>query len=436
MYFPAESSGDHHHKAIFPGGAPFVSKGALCADDLVSVFLVTETYLFRRTICELPTNQLNKIFLLLHKEIIRYDGTEEQYLEKLNYTLLSKKDRARFPDDEEFAEAFGKKQIYLMNAKNKLYIMERFENFGTLEDKDVYRHCDDGEYTIEHIMPQHLTPAWAKSLGGEYERIYHTWLHRMANLTLSAYNSKYSNASFIEKRDMEHGFKDSGIRMNQWLASREKWDEEELEERNRLLKQRALEIWSYPNTAFHPAKKQMDTCTLDDDINPTGRKIARFAYKTLEQPVTNWQDMFERVVRMIHTEDKSVLSRLAYETDENVDLSVYVSHRKEDLRSVVEIDPGIYMERNTSTWTKLSILKRLFVLYHLDPEDLVFYLRDEEEQEETGNGTIKERRAVIRILQSGTGQLDQYIFWNRRSSAVLCGQPGHSEGGSLYQNGP
>lgn len=127
-------------------------KGTLGTEDLVSVFLVTETYLLRRTICELPTNQLNKIFLLLHKEILRCDGTEEQYLEKLKYTLLSKKDRARFPDDEEFAEAFGTKQIYQMNAKNKRYIMERFENFGTLEDKDVYRHCDDGEYTIEHIM--------------------------------------------------------------------------------------------------------------------------------------------------------------------------------------------------------------------------------------------------------------------------------------------
>ena len=392
-------------------------KGTLGTEDLVSVFLVTETYLLRRTICELPTNQLNKIFLLLHKEILRCDGTEEQYLEKLKYTLLSKKDRARFPDDEEFAEAFGTKQIYQMNAKNKRYIMERFENFGTLEDKDVYRHCDDGEYTIEHIMPQHLTPAWVKSLGEEYERIHRTWIHRMANLTLSAYNSKYSNASFMEKRDMEHGFKDSGIRMNQWLASREKWDEEELEERNRLLKQRALEIWSYPNTAFHPAKKQMDTCTLDDDINPTGRKIARFAYKTLEQPVTNWQDMFERVVRMIHTEDKSVLSRLAYETDENVDLSVYVSHRKEDLRSVVEIDPGIYMERNTSTWTKLSILKRLFVLYHLDPEDLVFYLRDEEEQEETGNGTIKEIRKkfwtyALPILKEANAEEQLFVYCN------------------------
>ena len=34
----------------------------------------------------------------------------------------------------------------------------------TKEDKVVYRHCDDGTYSIEHIMPQHLTPAWRKSL--------------------------------------------------------------------------------------------------------------------------------------------------------------------------------------------------------------------------------------------------------------------------------
>jgi hypothetical protein len=168
------------------------AEGTLTLDDVVDVFLTTENYLFRRTICELPTNQLNKIFLLLHKEVIRYDGTTDNYVEKLKYALLSKKERARFPDDAEFVDAFGIKPIYSMNAKNKMYILERFENFGTIEDKDVYRHFDDGDYSIEHIMPQHLTPAWAEALGPDYERIHETWLHRMANLTLTAYNSKYS----------------------------------------------------------------------------------------------------------------------------------------------------------------------------------------------------------------------------------------------------
>lgn len=42
---------------------------------------------------------------MLHWEIIRYDGTGDNYVEKLKYALLSKKERARFPDDEEFKAA-------------------------------------------------------------------------------------------------------------------------------------------------------------------------------------------------------------------------------------------------------------------------------------------------------------------------------------------
>lgn len=104
--------------------------------QVTEIFLTIENYLFRRTMCDLPTNALNKIFLMLHREIVRYDGTE---------------------------------------------------------DKDVYRHCDDGTYSIEHIMPQHLTPEWQKELGADYEQIHELWLHRIANLTLTAYNAKYSN---------------------------------------------------------------------------------------------------------------------------------------------------------------------------------------------------------------------------------------------------
>lgn len=370
------------------------AKGTLSLDDVVDVFLTTENYLFRRTICELPTNQLNKIFLLLHKEVLRYDGTTDNYVEKLKNVLLSKKERARFPKDAEFADAFGIKPIYSMNAKNKMYILERFENFGTIEDKDVYRHFDDGDYSIEHIMPQHLTPAWVEALGPDYERIHETWLHRMANLTLTAYNSKYSNNSFLEKRDMTNGFKDSGIRMNQWIGSQSQWTETELEQRNDSVQQRALEIWASPVTVFRPIEKQLDSYTLDDEINLTGRKIARFAYLTLEQSVKNWSEMFESVVRLLHSEDKSVLNNLAYESDNSVDPAVYVSHKKTDLREYIEIEHGIYVERNTNTRTKLSILKRLFALYHLDPANLVFYLRDDDasEDDEEINGTRYEVR--------------------------------------------
>lgn len=75
-----------------------------------------------------------------------------------------------------------------------------------LMNKSIYIHCDRGDYSIEHIMPQHLTPAWIRELGENYDEIHTDWLHRIANLTLTGYNSNYSNNTFVEKRDMEHGF--------------------------------------------------------------------------------------------------------------------------------------------------------------------------------------------------------------------------------------
>lgn len=352
------------------------SENKLTVDQVTDVFLTTENYLFRRTICDLPTNALNKIFLMLHKDIMRYDGTDDHYVAKLKYALLSKKEKARFPEDAEFAEAFSMRPMYLMNSKNKIYVLERLENFDTSEDKDVYRHYDDGVYSIEHIMPQHLTPAWVKDLGEDYLTVHETWLHRIANLTLTAYNSKYSNSTFTEKKNMKNGFLDSGIRMNQWIAQRDMWTLTELEERSTYLSGRALEIWKMPHTEYKPAEKQMDSYALDDEADLRGRVIARFSYKNIEQPVTSWIDMFERVLKILHADDASVLAKLAYTAGDG-DLSAYVGHMPNRFRSACEIANGIYVEKNTGTTTKLSILRKLFPLFNAAPSDLVFYLRDE-----------------------------------------------------------
>ena len=190
---------------------------------------------------------------------------------------------AGFPRDDEFIAAFSIRQIYQMNSKNKIYLLERFENYGIDEDKDIYRHFDEGTYSIEHIMPQHLTPAWVTELGEDYENIHETWIHRLANLTLTAYNAKYSNSSFREKRDMPKGFHESGLRLNTWVAQQDKWGLDELEKRSDLMMQRSVQIWSVPETAYSPAEKQLDAYSLEDDVDLSGREIIRFAYKNTEQ---------------------------------------------------------------------------------------------------------------------------------------------------------
>lgn len=352
----------------------------LSMEQVSESFLITEKYLFRRTMCDLPTNALNKIFLMLHREIVRYDGTEENYVEKLKYALLAKKERARFPDDAEFAAAFSERQVYLMNVKNKIYILERLENEGTAEDKDIYRHCDAGEYSIEHIMPQHLTPAWVQELGDDYQKVHEIWLHRIANLTLvaAAYNSKYSNSSFAEKKNMKHGFSESGIRLNAYIEKQKHWTKAELEERGRILTERALEIWDLPKTEYKPKEKQMDSYTLEDDPDAlVGRKIARFRYKNTEQPVISWVDAYQKVLQILFAQDKTILVNLALSPEDGI--AIHFSMNPSDYHKCVEVGDGIYVWTNTNTQSKLSVLMRLFKLYDEDPSDLIFYLRDDNE---------------------------------------------------------
>lgn len=368
--------------------------GKLTTDDVLRIFLITENYLFRRNICEVPTNALNKIFLNLNKEIIRYDNTADDYVSKFIYALLSKKESGRFPDDDEFGLALTEKQVYQMRGKYKAYLFERFENYGTIETKDVYTHLDNNIYTIEHIMPQHLTPAWNESLGVNAAEIHATWLHRLANLTLTGYNPNLSNNTFVEKRDAkEGGYKASGLKMNQKIATKQTWGLDELKERNDEMLELAMEIWACPTTNFVPSEKEFDSCTLDDEnFDLTGRDIAKYSYLTTEQPVTSWTDMFEHIVKFLHQKDKSVLMSLAYSKKENTDLAVYVTNNESDLRSALKIDENLYIEKNTSTALKMSILRRIFALYEADPMDLVFYLKDLEMKKVSDAGRHEIRR--------------------------------------------
>ena len=368
-------------------------EGRLSETELGEAFGIIENYLFRRSICDVPTNALNKIFLLLHKDIMRLDGTDENYIEKLKCVLLNKQESGRFPDDEEFSEALLTKNIYGMRGESKGYLFERLENAGTLETKDVWAHMDNGDYSVEHILPQHLTPSWTDALGDDYERVHHDWLHRLANLTLTAYNPKYSNRPFDEKRDMENGFKQSGLRLNQWIWQQDKWGETELEERNAMLLTQALKIWPPIESNYEPPQKQFDTVTLEDDVNFTNKTISRFAFMGNEQTVESWTDMYQQVLTQLHDIDKSILTKLAVCDDPTVDLSRHFWTSAKDSLSGKMIGHNVFLWTGINTQNKIVALRKVFNLFDIDPSELVFYLGGEgkKDYDDTGRHLIRRR---------------------------------------------
>jgi uncharacterized protein with ParB-like and HNH nuclease domain/predicted transport protein len=204
------------------------------ADFLAAVRLV-EAYVFRRAICNIPTNSMNKTFATFMKAL-----KKDRYLESIQAHLLSLPSYRRFPTDDEFQRDMKNRDLY--NFRSRSYWLRRLENHGRKERVPV------DEYSIEHILPQNenLPADWQTALGADWERIQKTWLHTLGNLTLTGYNSEYSDRPFAEKRDMEGGFKVSPLNLNEGLGQLQQWDEAAIKTRAATLAAHALSVWKAP----------------------------------------------------------------------------------------------------------------------------------------------------------------------------------------------
>ncbi len=212
------------------------SQNLLTREEFITVLKIVESYVFRRAICGIPTNSLNKTFATLSRSL---DKTH--YLESLVATFLLNDSYRRFPADEEFKQELMVKDVYNFRSRN--YLLRKLENHQRKERVSVE------EYTIEHILPQneHLSSHWQDELGVHWQDVQARYLHTIGNLTLTGYNSELSDRLFSEKRDAEGGFADSPLRLNRTLATLESWNETAIQTRASLLSELALNVWSMPS---------------------------------------------------------------------------------------------------------------------------------------------------------------------------------------------
>jgi uncharacterized protein with ParB-like and HNH nuclease domain/predicted transport protein len=206
--------------------------------DLLAAVQLVEAYVFRRAICAIPTNSMNKTFATFTKAL-----KKDRYLENIQAHLLGLPSYRRFPSDDEFRRDLQSRDLY--NFRSRSYWLRRLENHGRKERVPV------DEYTIEHILPQNenLSAEWRAALGPEWERIQQTWLHTLGNLTLTGYNSEYSDKPFTEKRDMAKGFKQSPLKLNDGLGLLNTWNEDAIKARAGRLAELALQVWPMPKLA-------------------------------------------------------------------------------------------------------------------------------------------------------------------------------------------
>ena len=232
---------------------------SLSREDFLKAVRLIESYIFRRAVCEIPTSSMNKTFATFGKAL-----RKDQYLESIMEHFLLLPSYRRFPPNKEFKDKIKIRNLY--NFQNLSYWLRRLENHGRKETV----HVD--EYTVEHIMPQNenLTDEWKTALGEDWKQIHEEYLHTLGNLTLTGYNSEYSDRPFREKRDMEGGFRDSPLKVNKGLGESEEWTKDTITDRAERLAKDATTVWICPEissdilNAYRPEETNQTNYSIDD----------------------------------------------------------------------------------------------------------------------------------------------------------------------------
>ena len=221
--------------------------------DFLDMLELVESYVFRRAICDAPTNSLNKFLPSVIAKLNKVQEDEGNYREAFESLLLLEEGTARrFPSDTEFEQALATRDVY--HFRKAFYMLTALENAQHPKDPHDF---GTGSYTIEHIMPQNAlnSSSWKEVLSQESEDIFETLLNNIGNLTLTAYNSELSDGSFEDKKKRcIGGFDKEYMAISEAVKNATEWNKTEIENRAAWLIERAVNRWPFLNVTKEQAQ--------------------------------------------------------------------------------------------------------------------------------------------------------------------------------------
>ena len=260
--------------------------GMINRDEFIQIVCLVENYVFRRAICGIPTNSLNKTFAILYKSF-----NKTNYVEGILAAFQLMDGYKRFPTDSEFEKEIIVKDVYNFRSRN--YLLGKLENHNRKEPVNI------DEFTIEHVLPQNpdLSVEWQRMLGENWKQVQETYLHTLGNLTLTGYNSELSDRPFSYKKTIEGGFNDSPIRLNSFMRTVDTWDQEQIMKRAAGLATKAATIWFAPNLS-------QDTVSKYGPVEEKGATV--YSIENYEHLKGNMLDMYHVLRKRILNIDSSV----------------------------------------------------------------------------------------------------------------------------------
>jgi alkylated DNA nucleotide flippase Atl1 len=207
-------------------------------EDVVTAVSYIESFLVRRMIAGVPTNNLNRIFSALVPQL----DPDVPIAEAIRKELST--ERKFWPSDRRLREAIRSQPFYFQGRQDqKMLVFRRLE--------ESYEHGEpvdwaEASLSIEHVMPQTLNDEWRAALSESSDDpndVHSELLHTLGNLTVTAYNGQLSNNPFERKQEILSG---SHLELNLAIVPSGHWGRAEILARADELAERATSIWPAP----------------------------------------------------------------------------------------------------------------------------------------------------------------------------------------------
>jgi len=342
------------------------SGGKIDKSTFLSILGLTQSYTFRRFVVGLPTNALNKIFMVLYDRI-----KPENYLGSIQATLMERSGSQRFPRNSEIVAALKTKDMYAIRPKNRSYFFDRLENHNNLEKVAVEANP---ALTIEHIFPQNPDPRWRLDLGAEeYNFIKDNYLNTIGNLTLSGNNGKLGNKPFLEKREMnedgkEQGYKYSRLWLNRELKDLSRWGSKEIEARLNIVSERVLKIWEIPEIETVQAS-DADEVNIFDAEEPKHKRLEYAVFFNDRLEVTQVAKLYSEVFQKLF----ELQPETFFSSELGKRLSLTKNPDADRLRQPIPVNDFYFIEANIDNMGKFDRIKQALTIFDIEDELYIKY---------------------------------------------------------------
>lgn len=337
-------------------------------------------YAMRRNIANVASSSLRRFYSSLYNKIFEKNRNNYNcYFKACEAYLCTLKTEDKMPNDNMFKEGLLYSNMYA-TAKTRIlrYFFDLIENSGK-------EPVDMSELTIEHIMPETLSSQWKNNLGDNFQEIYDKYVHTLGNLSITGYNSEYSNDPFLSKKKRYNDMLISGetkiVKLNEELKNNsnkdcdiEVWNDVQIEKRAERLSKIIMDKFAYPKNVdttlefekFFEFYIDNPDDNADEFENNPAYKLYGFQFEGNKYRADNYRGIFKEIIKLLYNIDTSVLDDLAnsnytYERGKTIRFS-----RTKENDHQEEILPSLFVYTNYSRSTIFDWIRDLFNRYQLD----------------------------------------------------------------------